>query len=832
MSAWALAPETRDLPAAAGLGEVRAALARSGTALLQAPPGSGKTTLLPPALAGHLADLRRGEERVVVTQPRRVAARAAARRIAAVTGTTLGQEVGFAVRGERVGGRHTRIEVVTTGVLLRRLQRDPALEGVGAVMLDEVHERTLEADLVSAMLREVREALRPDLAVVAASATPATAALQRVWGTGADLPVIVVPGSPHPLQVRWHPGPAVRHDERGMTRAALDHVVGVTCRAAAEAEGDVLVFLPGVAEVDRAARSLLDRLPGIRVERLHGRLDPREQDRVLARADVRRIVVATPVAESSLTVPGVRVVVDSGLVRVPRLDRRRDLARLETIAASRASAEQRAGRAAREAPGVVYRTWSPEQHGTLPEHPAPEIATADLATFALQARAWSRGGARDLVLPDDPPEHALQHAERVLVDLGALAADGTDGTDGTAQDALRITPRGHSMLRLPLEVRLARAALDAVGRLGSRVTAEIVAALAEEVRSPGADLVRRLGELRREAPVSWRRSREDLERALDRLGGDRREPGLAVMGSQDDAAVGLVVALAHPERIARSRGEGRYLLASGAGCHVDARSPLREEEWLAVADADDSRGADALVRSAVPIDGAIAQEAGAALRHTFSQVVVQEGRIVAREVEALGAIRVRERPISRPDPQQVQEVLRDYLRAEGLDRLPWPPAARELRQRMAFLHAAIGEPWPAVDDEALLAALTTSVAPVRRVAEVDTLAGLRALLPWPEAARLEELAPTHLDLPSGRRARLTYDGDRPILAVAVQHAFGLRTTPLLAGGRVPVVVHLLSPAGRPAAITSDLAGFWESGYRAVRADLRGRYPKHAWPERP
>lgn len=819
-----LAPETRDLPAAAGIGDVLAALARRGTALLQAPPGSGKTTLLPPALAGHLADHGRAGERVVVTQPRRVAARAAARRIAAVTGTTLGAEVGFAVRGERVGGSDTRIEVVTTGVLLRRLQRDPGLEGTGVVMLDEVHERTLEADLVSAMLREVREALRPELAVVAASATPATAALCRVWGSGSgegaeELPVIVVPGSPHPLEVRWEAGPAVRHDERGMTRAALEHVVALTERAAGETEGDILVFLPGAGEVDRAARALEDRL-GLRIERLHGRLSARDQDRVLAPADERRVVLSTPVAESSLTVPGVRVVVDSGLVRVPRVDRRRDLARLETVAASRAAAEQRAGRAAREAPGLVYRAWSPAQHGTLPEHPDPEIATADLTSFALQGRAWSRGGVRDLLLPDDPPEHALRHAERVLVDLGALAG----------HEAPTITPRGRAMLRLPLDVRLARAALDAVDRLGPRTTADIVATLAEEVRAPGGDLVRRVAQLRREAPVSWRRTRDDLERAM------RRAPRAAErtheVAATTDAAVGLVVALAHPERLARARGEGRYLLASGAGCHLETDSPLRGQEWLAVADADDSRGADALVRSAVPIDEAIAREAGAALHHTFSEVVVTEGRVVAREVEALGALRLRERPIAQPDPQRVLAAWGDYLRAEGLDRLPWPPAARELRQRLAFLHTAIGDPWPAVDDDALLATLEAWLTPERRLADIDTRAGMRALLPWPEAAHLEEMAPTHLELPSGRRARLSYDADRPVLAVRVQDAFGLRTTPMLAGGRVDVVVHLLSPAGRPAAITSDLAGFWENGYRAVRADLRGRYPKHAWPEHP
>ncbi len=815
-----------DLPVAAGLAEVARAVRDRGTAVVLAPPGAGKTTLVPPALASAVPG------RVVVTQPRRIAARAAARRLAHLLGEPVGRTVGYAVRDERVGGSATRVEVVTTGVLLRRLQRDPELPGVGVVVLDEVHERHLDADLCLALLVDVRTHLRDDLALVAMSATVEAGRTAGLLGGDAPSPVVEVPASLHPVDRVWcPPGRGVLPlDERGVTPAFLDHVAATVRRALAGSAGDVLVFVPGAGEVAGTAR----RLSGVDadVRPLHGRLPSHEQDLALTPGARRRVVVATAVAESSLTVPGVRVVVDAGLAREPRTAHRRGLAGLVTVRVSRSGATQRAGRAGREAPGAVYRCWSPADHARLDPHPRPEITTADLTAFALELAVWGSPDGAGLALLDPPPAAALETARATLRGHGAV------------DEAGAVTARGRVVAGIAADPRLARALIDGAPTVGARRAAEVVALLTEDVRAPGADLVAALRALRRGAPgaEAWRRAAGALAASLptDPLPTDpppiRRLPTLG-----DDHAVGLVVALAHPDRIARVRpGGSAYLLTSGTGAALPPGSPLAGAPWLAVADADRGAGRrDATIRSAAPLDEDLALTAAPALRHVEDRVAWQDGRVVARRTTALGAVELASATLDRPPPHLVLDAIRAGLAREGPGVLPWTPAATALRHRLDFLHRALGTPWPDVSDDALLADpdrwLGPDLARIRGTGDlrrVDVLAALRRLLPRPEAGRLDELAPERVRVPTGSQIRVDYTGDQPVVAVRLQETFGWRTAPRLADGRVPVLLHLLSPAGRPAAVTADLHSFWRTGYPQVRAELRGRYPKHAWPDDP
>lgn len=797
-----------DLPVGAGLPALTDALRSRGAAVLWAPPGSGKTTLVPPAVA------ELGAGRVVVTQPRRIAARAAARRLASLLGEPLGETVGYAVRGERRTSARTRVEFVTSGVLLRRLQRDPELPGVAAVVLDEVHERALDADLLLALLVDVRTNLRDDLRLVAMSATLEA----ERFGALLDATVVEVPGALHPVETVWAgPPPGVLpYDDRGPTPAFLDHVATTVRRALAERVGDVLAFLPGVAEVDGVVR----RLGGLDVDvrPLHGRLPAAEQDRALAAGERRRVVVSTAVAESSLTVPGVRVVVDAGLSREPRTDHRRGLAGLVTVRVSRAGAEQRAGRAGREAPGASYRCWTEGEHAHLAAHPEPEIAVADLAGFALELAVWGSPEA-DLALPDRPPAPALAAARATLTDLGALDETGA------------VTDRGRAIARVPADPRLARALLDGAPLVGVRRAAEVVALLADDVRAPGGDLVAALRTARRERTPTWRRTVEQLAEHASGAG----------EAMSDDLAVGAVVALAHPDRVARRRpGGSSYLMVGGTGAVLPRGSALGEPAWLAVGDVDRRAGQrDATIRSAAPIDADLALEAAAARWREDEEVGWADGRVVARRVTRLGAIELAAVPLPDPPAERVGEAVRAGLRQEGVEVLPWTDAARALRERLAFLHRSLGAPWPDVSDDALGATVEVwlgrelgRIRGARDLRRIDVLAALRRLLPWPEAGRLDELAPERLVVPSGSAVRVDYGPDQPVLAVRLQETFGWAETPRLADGRVPVLLHLLSPARRPVAVTADLASFWAQGYPQVRAELRGRYPKHAWPEDP
>ncbi|MFI0169342.1 ATP-dependent helicase HrpB [Streptomyces sp. NPDC017095] len=821
------------LPVRSALPALTDALEHGGTAVLVAPPGTGKTTLVPLVLAGLVGG--GPARRVVVAEPRRIAVRAAARRMAWLLRERPGGNVGFTVRGERAVGRHTRVEVVTTGVLLQRLQRDQELPGVDVVVLDECHERHLDADTAAAFLWDVRQTLRPELRLVAASATTDAEGWARLLG---GAPVVEAAGVAHPVEVVWAPPVRPVRPPHGMRvdPALTAHVASVVRRALAERDGDVLCFLPGVGEIARVA-GLLGEPDGIEVLQVHGRAPAAVQEAVLTAGRGRRVVLATSVAESSLTVPGVRVVVDSGLAREPRVDHARGLSGLTTVRASRAAGRQRAGRAGREAPGTVYRCWAEAEDGRLPAFPAPEIKVADLTAFALQTACWGDPDASGLALLDPPPAGAMAAARSALTAVGAV--------DGAG----RATRTGARLARLGLHPRLGRALLDTGGD-----GAPVVALLSEEVpREYGDDLAAALRRARRGGDgyaARWaaevRRLRAGSADAAGPPARDRRTDGPAGPGAEDpgpagdDRLVGRVAALAFPERVARLDG-GSYLMASGTRAGLAEGSGLRGAPWIVVAVADRPAGTGhARVRLGAAVSEEVAVAAAGALLSERDEVRWADGDVVARRVERLGAVELAVRPLPNADPALVRAALLDGLRQEGLGLLRWSREAEVLRQRLAFLRAHLGEPWPDVSDDALLARVDEWLEPelgrARRradLARTDAGQALGRLLPWAggEAARLAELAPERITVPSGSAVRIDYrDPGRPVLAVKLQEMFGLRQTPAVAG--VPLLVHLLSPAGRPAAVTADLASFWRDGYRAVRAELRGRYPKHPWPEDP
>ena len=820
---------------AAALDEVAAALDAGTAAVISAPPGTGKTTLIPPLLAS------RTPGRVIVTQPRRVAARAAARRLAQLDGSPLGTRVGFTVRGERSVGRDTRVEFVTAGVLLRRMLGDPGLDGVDAVVIDEVHERALETDLLIGLLGEIRE-LRDDLVVVAMSATLDATRIASVLGS-ADAPAPVVEHTvpAHPLTERWAPSPVPRLDERGVTRGFLDHVARTAADAARDlvrqdSSADTLVFAPGAREVAEIARRIRDSGPAFDVRELHGQIPATEQDAVIRGrrpAEAPRIIVTTSLAESSLTVPGVRLVVDSGLSRFPQRDTARGMSGLVTAAAARSSAVQRAGRATRQGPGTVIRCLDERTFAAAPARPAPEIATADLADAALLLACWGAPGGTGLRLIDPFPADALAEAQSVLHDLGATDADG------------RATDEGRALARIPVDPRLARALIEGSGLVGARLAAEVVALLGGDLRTPDADVAAAIVALRNgRSPDSrrWAQETERLRRFIPPLQSATAAAGV------DDA--GLVIALAFPARVARrverTADGATFLLASGTRAGV--RGSLANVEWLAVADVARASGrvADgtgAVIRAAAAITEA---QVARVADHLITDRVEAEfagSRVTARRERRVGAI-VRSSAPVRPGAEEGRDAVRRALHAQGLEVFAWSESADQLRRRLALLNHALGSPWPDMSDTALTAALDDWLGP-----EIDALAtgtpttridlapALRRLLPWPAATEFETLAPERLEVPSGSRVRIQYPAHddptaRPVVAVKLQECFGWAETPRLAGGRVPVLFHLLSPAGRPLAVTDDLASFWSGPYAQVRTEMRGRYPKHPWPEDP
>lgn len=824
------------LPVAAARSELEAA-ARSGAMVVTAPPGTGKTTLVPPLVANLAGGL------TLVTQPRRVAVRAAARRIAQLDGSPLGGPVGFTVRGQREMGSGTRLEMLTPGVLLRRLLAEPELPGVAAVLLDEVHERSLDTDLLLGMLAEARQ-LREDLLVGAMSATLDAAAVAGVLDGAA---IVEVPSALHPLTVSYAPSPAPRLDARGITREYLDHLARTTARAQRQQGTDALVFVPGAREVDEVV-SRLQGLVGAEVEvlALHGRLPASQQDRATGGrrpGELPRIVVSTALAESSLTVPGVHLVVDAGLSREVRRDRGRDMSGLVTVSASRAAAEQRAGRAARQGPGAAVRVFAQSDLAGMPSQSPPEISSADLTDAALSLACWGTPRGQGLPLLTPPPAGEIAAAEQTLHALGLVDDEG------------RPTPSGSRVARLPVGVREARALVDGAQRLpgkdAARTAAEVVAAVSDDHRPTGADLPRLLVDLRSgRAPgvERWRRERDRLAR-LARTSAEPRRAASPLLTATDAAhQAGAVLALARPERIAHLTAEGSrsYLLASGTRAALPEGSGLLGRDWLAVwevqrAEGRAADGTGAVIRAAAPLSEEDAYLAGAELLVSERTARLENGTVRARQRRLLGAIELTSTPVTATAKDTVPAVLTE-VRARGLTGLAMNESATALRARLGLVHRELGEPWPAMDEASLMERLEAWLAPqlsarTTKLSGIDVTGGLRLLLPWPEASELAELVPERLSVPSGNTARIDYpapdaEDGRPVVAVKLQELFGLAETPRLVRGRVPVLFHLLSPARQPLAITDDLRSFWDGPYREVRKEMRGRYPKHPWPEDP
>ena len=798
-----------DLPVADALPALLAALARGGNAVLVAPPGAGKTTLVPLAL---LDAPWRGDGRILVLEPRRLAARAAATRMASLLGEAVGGRVGYRTRLDSAVSAATRIEVVTEGLLVRRLHGDPTLDGVAAVLLDEVHERALEADLAMALCLDLQRVLRPELRLLAMSATLDGARLSALL----DAPVIESAGRMFPVEV--HHAPRDVADVRDLPDALARAV-----RAALAAhQGDILAFLPGMGEIRRAEAALQGC--GALVLPLHGDLPAADQDRALRPADGRRVVLATSIAETSLTVPGVRIVVDGGWRRAPRLDQATGLTRLATLRISRAAADQRTGRAGREAPGVAIRLWTPALHRGLAPYDRPDILEAELSGLLLDCAAWGTPPA-DLPFPDPPPAGALAAAAALLLGLGAI------------DDAGRITPHGNRMAALGAHPRLAAMMLSADTPAQAARAAELAALLEERDplrgRDAPADVQLRLDALAGEGAGGG----ADVDRgAVSRI---RRQANAYQrrlrVGSEAEGDPGMLLAAAFPDRIAQRRGEPGSFRLSGGGARLPRTDPLANAALLAVASLD--LKASARIRLAAPLDLAnlppnVARQVTETVESSFDPI---SGAVLSRRRRRLGALVLDDRTVP-ADPAHTAAVLADAV-GRRMDALPWTDATRQLQARAALLRR-LDPDTPDLSDPGLAATVAEWLAPhllgASRLADVSGLdlhALLRTLLGWDRAARLDRDLPTHLPLPGGRAA-VDYLQPVPLASARAQAFYGMQASPVLAGGRAPLQLALLSPAGRPIAITGDLAGFWRGAWKDARKDMRGRYPRHDWPETP
>ncbi len=827
------------LPIDAALPALTAALLEKRAAVLEAPPGAGKSTVVPLAL---LREPWAAGGRILMLEPRRLAARAVAARMAHTLREAVGATVGYRMRLDTRVSRATRIEVVTEGVLTRMLQEDAALEGVAAVIFDEFHERSLQADLGLALTLDARENLNPGLRVLVMSATLDGAAVARLLG---DVPLISAPGRAFAVTARYLaaglpllPGVGTRGEtpERRVTQLIL--------RALGEEAGDLLVFLPGAREIRRVQAALAGTAltPEVRVLPLFGDLAGAEQDAALAPAPpgVRRVVLSTNIAETSLTIAGVRVVVDSGLVRRARFDPATGMSRLETQRISRAAAEQRQGRAGRTAPGVCYRAWGEGAQASLAPFAPPEILEADLAPLALELAGWGVREAGALRWLDPPPAAQLASARDLLRELGALDEEGRISAHGRQMRALPVHPRLAHML-------LAAAPLSAVGLAG-----ELAALLAERdlLRGAGAardaDVRTRLELLRGEARGEGV-DRGTLERARRAARDLARQAGGDARGSPGDAArAGLLLAFAYPDRIAqrRSGAGGRYQLANGRGASFREAQSLAQQEFIVAVDLDDAER-DARILLAAPLSRAdLMQHFAPALQR--AEVIAWDARtqaVIARRTVSLGALVLEDKPLPDVPPGAALAAMLEGVRGLGLGALPWDRDAQDLRARLAFVRATLREDaarWPDMSDAALTATLEEWLAPwlggvTRReqLARVPLLQALRARLSHEQQRELEAWAPTHLTMPSGSRIRVDYlDEGAPAASVRLQEVFGLATTPCLGRAQVPVTLKLLSPAQRPLQVTRDLASFWRGAYAEVRKDMRGRYPRHHWPEDP
>lgn len=797
-----------ELPVTEVLQALLAALAKGRNAVLVAPPGAGKTTLVPLAL---LDAPWRGDGTILVLEPRRLATRAAAARMASLLGQSVGGGVGFRTRLDAAVSSATRIEVVTEGLLIRRLQSDPALDGVAVVILDEVHERSLESDLALALCLDLQRVLRPELRLIAMSATADGARLARLM----DAEVIESAGQIFPVEIS-HIGRDI-----GAPRDLPEAIARAIRTALAEHKGDVLAFLPGMAEI-RRAETLLEGC-GALVLPLHGDLPPAQQDRALCPAETRRVVLATSIAETSLTVPNVRIVVDGGWRRVPRLDPAHGLARLATVRISRAAAEQRTGRAGREAPGVAIRLWSAALHRGLAAYEKPEILEADLSSLVLDCAAWGTppGG---LAFLDAPPAGALAAAKSLLEDLGALDDQG------------RITDAGRRMARLGAHPRLAAMMLAAEGRGETALAADIAALLEERdpLRSPDApaDIGLRLAAIRLGDAAADRGALSRIRRVASQ---HRRRLNLA-SDTAAEGEPGRLLAAAFPDRIAQRRGEpGSFRLSGGGGARLPRGDPLATAPLLAVASLEMKTAAR--IRLAAPLDPDTlpANRIVEQVETSFDPV---SGAVLARRRRRFGSLVLTDRTEA-AEPAQVVSALARAVAGDRLRALPWTEPARQFQARVALMRRL--EPdvaWPDLSDEALSANAEDWLAPrllgMSRLADLshlDMQAILRGMLPWDLAQQLDDSLPAQLLLGTVR-VPIDYTQPVPLASAKAQAFYGTSRAPELAGGRVKLQVALLSPAGRPVAITGDLGSFWRTGWADVRRDMRGRYPKHAWPEDP
>lgn len=843
------------LPIDSILPELLESLARTPNALLHAPPGAGKTTRVPIALLD--AHWLKGR-RILMLEPRRLAARSAARYMARSLNEEAGNTVGYRIRHETRVCAATRIEVVTEGVLTRLLQSDPELSDYGIIIFDEFHERSIHADLGLALCLESQAALRDDLRLLVMSATLDCSPVAALLGQeGAPCSVISSQGRSFPVEVRYTPAPR-RHMQGTGINLDTEHMVAVIRHAITKEAGSILVFLPGAGEIRRVGE-LLEKsaLPAdVSVHPLYGDLTAAEQDAAITPAPTgtRKVVLATSIAETSLTIEGVRVVVDSGLARLPRFDPNSGMTRLVTERVSLAAATQRQGRAGRLESGICYRLWDAADEHSLRAFTAPEITEADLAPLVLELAAWGVAGyegARSLPWLTPPPQGTFQQAAALLRDLGAL------------DEGLRITSHGKEQLALPLHPRLAHMVLTAA-RHGEGGTACVIAALLSDRDSSqtGADIRHRVAEcssmVEGKAQPTTGKRKSRLAGAVQHIVRIVRQtlPDHPI-GRAEPEAAGECLALAYPDRIAQQRGNGIFRLSGGKTAYLPPEDPLAREDFLAVAELDGNT-ARARIWRAAPVSCAVLEEMFASTI-TEGSFVIWDGKaeaVAARTQRRLGTLILADAPLPAATGTDMTDAVIEGIRSIGLHCLPWTDEADALRARIMFLRTlgftacdsddrsgqteACASPWPDLSDAALLETLPQWLGPflsgiTRRsqFKSLDLAAAITALLDWPMQQRLDREAPTHLEVPSGSRIRLDYsEQGGPILPVKLQEMFGAKETPSIANGRFPLLVHLLSPAGRPLQVTRDLVSFWKNGYPAVRAEMRGRYPKHPWPEDP
>ncbi|MDF2995203.1 MAG: ATP-dependent helicase HrpB [Xanthobacteraceae bacterium] len=808
-------PDQPPLPIDDVLPELTATLRARSSVVLVAPPGAGKTTRVPLAL---LDEPWAAGRRILVLEPRRLAARASAERMAKTLGEAAGQTVGYRTRlGSKVG-RTTRIEVITEGIFTRMVLDDPELSGVAAVLFDEFHERGLDADLGLALALDAQGALREDLRLLVMSATLDGARVARLMG---EAPVVESRGRAFPVETRY-----LGRDPRAPIGRQMANAI---LRALNEESGSILAFLPGAGEIRRTETLLREavRDPAVEIAPLYGVLDAREQDRAIAPAAKgrRKVVLATSIAETSLTIEGVRLVVDCGLARVPRFEPGVGLTRLETVRVSRASADQRRGRAGRTEPGVCWRLWSEAETVSLPAYAAPEILAADLSRLVLDLAVWGIGDPSSLAFLDPPPAPALTEARALLRALGALDTEG------------RPTEVGRLMARLPLEPRLACMVAEGARRGAGRVAAEIAAIVSERgLGGDAVDLAHRLSDFARdrsrradEARRLAARWAEEAERAVRPSSGEMSSPA-------------LLLASAFPDRVARARGDGRrFVLANGRGAAVEPSSSLAPARFLSVAEltgiAEEARVLLAAELTLAEIEAEFGDRIVEGLETAFDPAA---GAVRARHVRRLGALILAERTAPVAPGWETALALARGAAQHGIARLPFSSTQAQWLDRVRFLHASAPDIWPDLSEARLAETAEDWLAPalegLTSLAAIDAGVlgnALQALLPWELARRIEDEAPTHFEVPTGSRLPIDYAAERgPTLAVRVQELFGLRDHPSIAGGRVPLVLALLSPAHRPIQLTRDLPAFWRGSWRDVRADMRGRYPKHPWPEDP